>query len=274
MASNERAIVNNLNERARFFGGPDAPQLTIYDVRAVLQFFDRKSCKSGEPATSLDHVNPLSLGGENIVENLQVLTKNENKAKGDKEIDYRKGNICTPDFVAEYMREYETSTTPTKEAYKKHDWDEIEWEFVSSDATIRELAKKHSVSLSHIGMVSSRENWLKKRENYRNKLGTKALEDALEEGIDLRLEISRTTLDFLKLWRRQANRIGNQDLIKLLELGARASGLELDKRSVTLKDWRDVGDLVGNVDDIQQFASAAASDYFEGDTGSDTDPGA
>ena len=110
MASNERAIVNNLNERARFFGGPDAPQLTIYDVRAVLQFFDRKSCKSGEPATSLDHVNPLSLGGENIVENLQVLTVSENKGKGDKEIDYRKGKICTAEYVANYIEEYETKT--------------------------------------------------------------------------------------------------------------------------------------------------------------------
>jgi hypothetical protein len=101
MASNERAIVNNLNERARFFGGPDAAQLTIYDVRRVLHFFERKSCQSGEPATSIDHVKPLSLGGENIVENLQVLTKNENKAKGDKEIDYRKGRICPADYSYE-----------------------------------------------------------------------------------------------------------------------------------------------------------------------------
>jgi hypothetical protein len=123
-------------------------------------------------------------------------------------------------------------------------------------------------------MVATRENWVKKRENFRAKLGSDVLEESLAEQLDVRLEISRTTLDFLKLWRRQANKIGNQDLIKLLELGAKASGLELDKRSITLKDWRDAA-TEHDTDDINEFADKTAERYFaSGDAGSDREPSA
>jgi hypothetical protein len=264
MASREAAIKNNLNDRARKVGQFD--ELTTQDIDALIAFYDYSCLQCGEkPASSVDHVRPLSKGGTNTRDNLQLLCTNHNKAKGDEEIDYRNGKVCPADFVA---------PTAQEKPYKKHDWDLIEFEFVSGDSTLRDLAQKHQVSLSHIGLVSSRENWLKKRENIRNKIGTDALDAAIEEEIDLRLEISRTTLDFLKLWRRQANRIGNQDLIKILELGAKASNVIVDNRTVTIKDWRDVPDVAENVDDIQRYATEAAADYFEGDTGSDYSPGA
>src|SRR5690242_20699219 len=104
MATNEGAIVDNLNRRARFFGGDDAPQIDIVTVQAALDFFNRQSCKSGEPAFSIDHVKPLKLGGTNTPENIQLLTENENKAKGDQEIDYRNGRILTAEYVENYRQ--------------------------------------------------------------------------------------------------------------------------------------------------------------------------
>lgn len=266
MADREHAIKDNLNRRARQVGQVD--DLTTQDIEAVIAYYDFTCLKCGKkPSKSIDHVQALMNGGANTLDNMQLLCENCNKGKGATDTDYRQGNV----FPLELRPEPKT----TKETYKKHDWDEIEFDFISSsdDVSLRVLSSKYSVSLSHIGLVSSRENWLKKRENFRNKLGTTALESALEEQLDLRLEISRTTLDFLKLWRRQANKIGNQDLIKLLELGARASGLELDKRSVTIKDWRDVSGT--DTETLDEFATGAAEEYFsEGDSGEDRDKSA
>jgi hypothetical protein len=96
MASREAAIKNNLNDRARKVGQFD--QLTTQDIDALIAFYDFTCLVPGcgvKPASSVDHVKPLSKGGTNTFDNLQLLCVNHNKAKGDEEIDYRKGRIFT-----------------------------------------------------------------------------------------------------------------------------------------------------------------------------------
>ena len=272
MASRTRAKLNNLNDRAREVGRPSDERLEKIDIEALTAFFDYTCLKCGfNPAISPDHVLPLSLGGMNTVENLQLLCDSCNKSKGDDATDYRNGRIMSREFVEDFAK---SQQEPQKDRRIKHDWDEIEFEYIHAETlpSLRDLAQKFGVSLSHIGLISAREDWQRKRENYRNKIGTEAELAALQEQIDIRLEIDRTTLDFLRLWRRQHNEIGNQDLIKILELGARASGLELDKKTFTLKDWRDVAAKGGDdSDDIQKFATDAAADYYGSDSGGDTD---
>jgi hypothetical protein len=93
MASRERAIVNNLNERARFYGAMG--ELDIYVIRALLDFYDHTCLKCGKrPATSPDHVIPLVSGGDNLLPNLQLLCVDCQKEKGDSDTDYRNGLIC------------------------------------------------------------------------------------------------------------------------------------------------------------------------------------
>jgi hypothetical protein len=96
MASREAAIKNNLNDRARKVGQFD--ELTTQDIDALIAFYDFTCLYPGcgvKPASSVDHVKPLSKGGTNTFDNLQLLCVNHNKAKGDEEIDYRKGRIFT-----------------------------------------------------------------------------------------------------------------------------------------------------------------------------------
>lgn len=256
MASRERAIVNNLNERARFYG--QSEMLTVDDVRVVLVFYNHVCLACGEkPAASVDHVKPLARGGANRIENLQLLCVKCNKVKHDEEKDYRAGRICA------------------RTRYKKHNWDEIRFEYVTSTElpSLQDLAQKYNVAESHVASVASREHWSKDREKFRSELGVSIQQEAAREQIDFQLEITRTTLDFLKLWRQQNNKISNQDLIKILELGARAYGLELDKRTLTVKDWRDAAGE--DVSSIHEYASNAAETYYSGgDNGSDRDPGA
>jgi 5-methylcytosine-specific restriction endonuclease McrA len=111
MASREAAIKNNLNDRARKVGQFD--QLTTQDIDALIAFYDFTCLVPGcgvKPASSVDHVKPLSKGGTNTFDNLQLLCVNHNKAKGDEEIDYRKGRIFTGESE-DYS--YETSEIET-----------------------------------------------------------------------------------------------------------------------------------------------------------------
>jgi hypothetical protein len=103
MADKANAIKNDLNRRAREVGIFDQ-ELTLADLAAVRSFYDFTCLKCGKrPATSIDHVKALSEGGQNTVENLQLLCTNDNKAKGKREEDYRKGRILTAEFVRDNL---------------------------------------------------------------------------------------------------------------------------------------------------------------------------
>jgi hypothetical protein len=157
MASRENAIKNNLNDRARKVGQFD--ELTTQDIDALIAFYDYSCLQCGErPASSVDHVKPLSKGGTNTRDNLQLLCTNHNKAKGDEEIDYRKGRICPADFVA-----------PTAQN-KRNDWNSIENEYITTNVSQRFLSDKYGVSVGDIGNRASAENWTEKREQFQSEV--------------------------------------------------------------------------------------------------------
>jgi hypothetical protein len=73
------------------------------ELAAVRAFYDFTCLKCGKkPATSIDHVKALKEGGQNTLDNLQLLCNPCNRTKGKKEEDYRKGRILTPELVSEY----------------------------------------------------------------------------------------------------------------------------------------------------------------------------
>jgi hypothetical protein len=127
MASRENAIKNNLNDRARKVG--QFNELTTQDIDALIAFYDFTCLKCGEkPASSVDHVKPLSKGGTNTYDNLQLLCVNHNKAKGDEEIDYRKGRIFTG--------EYEDSSYVLEHANYNYETGEMNSEKSSQESTL------------------------------------------------------------------------------------------------------------------------------------------
>jgi hypothetical protein len=104
MADSPHAIRVSLNRRAREVGIFDQ-ELSMEELAAVRAFYDFTCLKCGKkPATSIDHVKALKEGGQNTLENLQLLCNPCNRTKGKKEEDHRKGKILTTELVAEYAR--------------------------------------------------------------------------------------------------------------------------------------------------------------------------
>ena len=273
MASVTRAKINNLNSRAREFGRPDSEILTLEDASALASFYDRTCLKCGKhPSISIDHVKPLSKGGANVVENCQILCDSCNKAKRDEEIDYRQGKVLTDELVAQYAH-------PEREPDNRNkiDWDEVEFDYVTSLSTLRELANKYGISLSNIGAVSSRDNWTTKRTNYRNKIGTGIVAEV--EAANVREGFSAYKATFVMLRRAFDDYMDAPTPEKLraidglLTKGLTLEGFETERKGLVTKSWKDSAQPE-HVDDIQQFATAAADNYYSGDSGSDRDASA
>jgi hypothetical protein len=275
MADKANAIKNDLNRRAREVGIFDQ-ELTLADLAAVRSFYGFTCLKCGkERATSIDHVKALSVDGQNTIDNLQLLCTSCNKAKGKKEEDHRKGRILTPELVAEYANSsYVDDEMETEQrTYKKHDWNALQFEYVSTDISLRDLADKFDMDASLVLKRAASERWLKERKEFAINLLSEVQGEAIKQDVSARMMILEASRIALEEWKNNDKASDLAQLAKILELAARVEGLELNKSSVTVKDWRDAPDIA-NVDDIQRYATAAAGDYFEGDTGSDTDPGA
>lgn len=57
------------------------------------------------------------------------------------------------------------------------DWDTIRLEYVTSDISQRELCDKYKVSQTALSRRAQNEGWLKEREKFKRKLGTKIKEE-------------------------------------------------------------------------------------------------
>lgn len=79
------------NRRARVLGA--VGNISVAEIEALKKFYNYTClcCGKREPDVELthDHVKPLSRGGENTIQNSQVLCRSCNCKKGAKHIDYR-----------------------------------------------------------------------------------------------------------------------------------------------------------------------------------------
>lgn len=233
MASKESAIRNDLNRRAREVGIFDQ-ELTLEDLAAVRAFYDftclNPACRK-TPAISIDHVKPLINGGSNTRENLQLLCTECNKAKQDQEIDYREGKVVPPDFVAPNAEE---------KTYKRHDWKTIRSDYISSTATLRELAAKYNVSLATIGERASAEGWTNDREQLANKIRTGTIDELAKEGISSRVMTAKVTEQATLRYLDDNPKVKLGDLVQALKLLGVYEGLPTDR--VVTENESDVDD--------------------------------
>jgi hypothetical protein len=190
MASREAAIKNNLNDRARKVGQFD--ELTTQDIDALIAFYDFTCLYPGcdvKPATSVDHVKPLSKGGTNTFDNLQLLCVNHNKQKGDEEIDYRNGKIFTGEI------EGKDDISPSS-----RNWEEIRLEYIHGQISYRKLAEKHNVSFSALQKHGIAEDWTQQRADYRYKTATELGQRLREQHIDAKTTAARVAYDVISSW--------------------------------------------------------------------------
>ena len=65
------------------------------------------------------------------------------------------------------------------------DWTAAEHEYVTGDAGYREIAKKYGVADTTIAHYGKRNNWVAKREAYRNEMTAKAVQKTAEKNADV-----------------------------------------------------------------------------------------
>jgi hypothetical protein len=165
-------------------------ELTTQDIDALIAFYDFTCLYPGcgvKPASSVDHVKPLSKGGTNTFDNLQLLCVNHNKQKGDEEIDYREGKVFT--------RESETATD-----LANADWSRIKTRYLSEEISLRDLANAENVSESAIMKRSAKENWTILRQQYRSKVTAEVSKLLLEKEIKARVVAGETARAVISSW--------------------------------------------------------------------------
>lgn len=230
MADKANAIKNDLNRRAREVGIFNQ-ELTLDDLAAVRAFYDFTCLKCGKnPATSIDHVKPLSKGGTNTRDNLQLLCTNHNKAKGDEEIDYRNGKVCPDDFTAPNAQE---KTYKTK---LKYDWGALRFEYETNETlSLRALAQKHGIFYTLLLKRSASEGWHKSKQKFGSDL-VSTVEQELREAVAKSMaerEISARGLLFdviesaVEEWQNKP-KASLADLAALLKLGLAAQNVPTD----------------------------------------------
>jgi hypothetical protein len=230
MASIEAARKNNLNDRARKVGQPD--QLSTQDIDTIIEFYDFTCLKCGKkPANSPDHVIPLSKGGTNTLDNLQLLCLSCNKSKGDDETEYRQDNVCPNSLHQEQA---------DKRQYRKHDWNAIRLEYITSNLSLRELADKFDMIPTLLFKRSTAGNWNKQRQDHWEQLGIKlvaAIDDkAIEQAAEKELELRSALFDVIEAaiesWRHKPKATAGE-LAQLMRLGMVAKGMPTDRMVTT-----------------------------------------
>lgn len=151
----------------------------------------------------------------------------------------------------------------TSRKYKKHDWDRIRFLYESGEMSLRELAEQEEIFPTLLFKRSAAEGWNKGREKFGNELVASVRESAKQRGVSSALMIIETARIALEEWKQNDKPVTLGELRGILELAARVEGLEIDKRTLTVKDWRDVASADGkDADDIQTFADKKAVEYF------------
>lgn len=76
---------------------------------------------------------------------------------------------------------------------KKVNWRNIKKEYVTTDISQRELARKYSVSSSQIANHSKKEKWVEKRKQYQSKVYSKSVEKQEAKDIDHLMKVKSAT---------------------------------------------------------------------------------
>jgi hypothetical protein len=267
MAGLPKARVNNLNQRMHDIGVFDQ-DLALEDATAINAFYDYTCLKCGAPRSiSLDHVKPIMSGGTNTRDNIQNLCESCNKGKGQREEDYRKGRIVPADFVA-----------PTAQDKRiKHDWMQLEHEYIVTNCSQRDLAQKYSIDVSVIGLHASANDWTEKRKQFASETQARVNEIVAQS----RAENNVAALDlcdsivsqFMQEMAKGKSKVTASDAIAAARFRSVLQGGIDSRREEVVKDWRDYAkDLGVKPEDVIAEFERTAAGYESGDDSSRKTP--
>ncbi len=155
----------------------------------------------------------------------------------------------------------------------RHDWSAIEIEYVTSNASLRDLADQHGMTESLLFKRSVSGGWDAKRKAYGSNLVAETQTQAIVEGIDIRVRALRVVNLACDDYESKPTPDKLRALTPALQLAAVLEGYETQRGALTLKDWRDVvakrgGDTEGIVEYAARLARAGLDRGDSGANGS------
>ncbi len=120
------------------------------------------------------------------------------------------------------------------------DWNAIRTEYIASEISLRELARKYEIVPGSLLGIAGRENWKDERETYRAKLNQATLHNAEERGISARqMAGDAVALSFRDYLTLPSDRRGER-FPELLRLWAALTGETTERSEVraSIEAWR------------------------------------
>ena len=85
-----------------------------------------------------------------------------------------------------------------KPHYKKHDWDKYKEEYIYSNLSLPDLVRKYGVSLSQLGKVAKKGNWVELKKIKKEEIAKEVEKKSTENEIDRRVAINEEHLELFK----------------------------------------------------------------------------
>ena len=111
---------------------------------------------------------------------------------------------------------------------KNIDWTSIKNEYISSEISMRKLAAKHNVDLKSIATHSKQEGWVAQRNEYRDRVQAKTLQNIEDAASNFQAEVSDSARKLL------------DKVNEVLKLEEALAPRDLKSLSSTLLDLRDI----------------------------------
>lgn len=132
----------------------------------------------------------------------------------------------------------------------KRDWDAIRTEYVTGEASLRDLAAKHGTVLASIGNVAARDGWNELREQYRTKIAQESQAIIAAQEVDARVLAARLAREMTDKYLVQLRSISSPapqsgEILEALRMFAVLQGYAGSRHEEIIKDWRDVARGLG-----------------------------
>ena len=137
------------------------------------------------------------------------------------------------------------------------DWEKIKAEYLTTDASIRDLAQKYGVHYTTIGKKASKENWQELRQQQTNTTLTKILTADTEMKVDRATRL-KTVAD--KLLERVEDLVANDDRLTASAIKNLSDALKNIKEAQMIRTQEDIDEQKARIAKLQKEAQKEETD--------------